>query len=106
VKKMRLPRRPFNRRARVFLLALSLSALLAAAPDSVSDAMMLLADALGRAGTTDGPKLRDAIAETRNFPGVTGPITINAERDAVKPAVVMRLLDGKFLYRETIYPDD
>jgi branched-chain amino acid transport system substrate-binding protein len=79
-------------------------------PDAVAalgyDAMMLLADALGRAGTTDGPKLRDAIAQTRNFPGVTGPISINSERDAVKPAVVMRLFDGKFIYRETINPDD
>jgi len=79
------------------------------APDAMAalgyDAMMLLADALGRAGGTDGPKLRDAIAQTRNFPGVTGPITLNAERDAVKPAVVVRLLDGKFLYRETIHPD-
>jgi branched-chain amino acid transport system substrate-binding protein len=70
------------------------------------DAMMLLADALQRAGTTDGPKLRDAIAETRSFPGVTGPISINAERDAVKPAVILRLFDGKFLYRETVYPDE
>jgi branched-chain amino acid transport system substrate-binding protein len=68
--------------------------------------MMLLADALGRAGTTDGPRLRDAIAQTTAFPGVTGPITINAERSATKPAVVQRLLDGKFLYHETVYPDD
>ncbi|HEY0379131.1 MAG TPA: ABC transporter substrate-binding protein [Pyrinomonadaceae bacterium] len=80
------------------------------APDALAalgyDAMMVLADALGRAGTTDGPKLRDAIAETRNFPGVTGPISINSERNAVKPALVLRLLDGKFLYHETIYPED
>jgi branched-chain amino acid transport system substrate-binding protein len=70
------------------------------------DAMMILADAIKRAGTTDGEKLRDAIAKTRNFPGVTGSITIDSERNAVKPAIIFRLLDGKFVYHETIYPDN
>ena len=79
------------------------------APDSLAalgyDAMMLLADALRRAGGTDGPKLRDAIAQTKNFPSVNGPVSINSERNAVRPAVVQRLLDGKFVYHETIHPD-
>ena len=78
-------------------------------PDALAalgyDAMMLLADALSRAGTTDGPALRDAIAQTANFQGVTGPITFDAGRNAVKPVIVQRLLDGKFVYHETIYPD-
>src|SRR5690242_16608094 len=55
------------------------------APDAIAalgyDAMRVLGDALKRAGSTDGPKLRDAIAQTKNFPGVTGTITINAERN-------------------------
>ena len=81
------------------------------APDAIAalayDAMKILGDALKRAGTTDGPKLRDAIAQTVNFPGVTGTITINAERDAVKPAVVLKLepTGRKFIYTETIQPE-
>ena len=69
--------------------------------------MKILGDALKRAGTTDGPKLRDAIAQTVNFPGVTGTITINADRDAVKPAVVLKLepTGRKFIYTETIQPE-
>lgn len=78
-------------------------------PDALAalgyDAMRVLADALKRAGTSEGPKLRDAIAATKDFPGVTGVITINAERNAVKPAVVLKLQDGKYVYQETITPD-
>jgi branched-chain amino acid transport system substrate-binding protein len=78
-------------------------------PDALAalgyDAMRVLGDALKRAGTTQGPKLRDAIASTKDFAGVTGVITINAERNAVKPAVVLKLQDRKYVYQETIKPD-
>ena len=67
--------------------------------------MKVLADSLKRSGTTNGQKLRDAIAGTKDYPGVTGVITINAERNAVKPAVVLKLQDGKYVYQETIKPD-
>jgi branched-chain amino acid transport system substrate-binding protein len=78
-------------------------------PDALAalgyDAMKVLADAIKRAGTTEGPKLRDAINTTKNFPGVTGTITIDADRNAVKPAVVLKLQDRKYIYQETIYPE-
>ena len=69
------------------------------------DSAMVLFDAIKRAGTTEGPKLRDAIAQTKDFPGVTGKITLDAERNANKPAVVLEIKDGKFVYRETISPE-
>ena len=69
------------------------------------DAMRFLADAIQRAGTTNGPKLRDAIAATKNFPGVTGIISFDSERNAIKPAAVLKLQDGKYIYQETIQPD-
>jgi branched-chain amino acid transport system substrate-binding protein len=78
------------------------------APDAIAalgyDAMNVLADAIKRAGTTESAKLRDAIAQTKGFPGVTGSININEHRDAVKPAVVFELRDKKFVYKETIQP--
>lgn len=78
------------------------------APDAIAalayDAMNVLADSIKRAGTTDGTKLRDAIAQTKNFAGVTGSININAQRDAVKPAVIFELRDKKLVYKETIQP--
>ena len=78
-------------------------------PDALAalgyDSMRVLADAIQRAGTTDGAKLRDAIAQTNNFAGVTGLITIDKDRNAVKPAVVLKLQDQKFVYETTIYPE-
>lgn len=69
------------------------------------DAMRVLADAIQRAGSTEGPKLRNALAQTKNFSGVTGLITINNERNAIKPAVILKLLDRKYVYQETIQPE-
>ncbi|MCU1265307.1 MAG: putative branched chain amino acid transporter, periplasmic amino acid-binding protein [Acidobacteria bacterium] len=69
------------------------------------DAMRVLIDAIQRAGTTEGPKLREALAQTKSFPGVTGIITINEERNAIKPAVVLQLQDRKYIYQETIQPE-
>ncbi len=78
-------------------------------PDALAalgyDSMKVLADAITRAGGTNGAKLRDAIAQTKNFAGVTGSISIDKDRNAVKPAVVLRLQDGKFNYDTTIYPE-
>jgi branched-chain amino acid transport system substrate-binding protein len=69
------------------------------------DTMRVLADAIQRAGSTEGPKLRNALAQTKNFSGVTGLITINDERNAIKPAVILKLLDRKYVYQETIQPE-
>ena len=68
------------------------------------DATKILFDAMTRGGVTDSARLRDALAQTKNFPGVTGIINIDANRNAVKPAVVLKLLDLKFIYQETIQP--
>ncbi len=75
-------------------------------PDALAalayDAARILGDAITRAGSTDGAKVRDEIAETKDFPGVTGSISINADRNAVKPAVILKIENGKFLLVETI----
>lgn len=66
-----------------------------ATPDGLAalgyDAAKILFDAMKRANSVEGPKLRDAIAATKDFPGVTGSITINAQRDAQKSAVVVEM---------------
>ncbi len=78
-------------------------------PDALAalgyDAAKILVDAMGRAGSTDGAKVRDALAATKDFQGVTGSITINADRNAVKPAVILKVENGKFTLVETIKPE-
>jgi len=77
-------------------------------PDAMAalgyDSAMILADAIKRAGTTDSEPLRDAIAATKNYPAVTGMITLDAQRNANKPAVILEIKDGKFRYVETVSP--
>lgn len=78
------------------------------APDAMAalgyDSAMLLADAIKRVGTTDGTKVRDALAATKDFAGITGNITIDKDRNATKPAVILQVKDGKFKFVETINP--
>jgi branched-chain amino acid transport system substrate-binding protein len=69
------------------------------------DATRVLAGAIERSGSTEAPKIRNALAETKNFPGVTGVISIDADRNAIKPAVVLKLEDGQNIYQETIQPE-
>ncbi len=68
------------------------------------DAMKLLADALGRAKSLEPKDIREAIAETKNFPGVTGAITIDEDRNAVKPAVILRITGGRYTLAKTFPP--
>jgi len=77
-------------------------------PDALAalgyDAGGILFDAIRRAGSTEGAKIRDALAATTGFRGVTGTIAIDADRNARKPAVIVAVGDGKMTYRETIQP--
>lgn len=68
------------------------------------DAAKLLADAIGRAGTTEGRALRDALAATKGWMGVTGTMTFDANRNPVKPIVILEIKDGKTSLRETMTP--
>ena len=54
-----------------------------------------------RAGTTDSKALRDAIAQTKNFSGATGTISMDANRNADKPLVVVQIKDKTFKYLAT-----
>ncbi len=79
-------------------------------PDALSalgyDSANVLADAIKRAGTTEEPKLRDAIASTKDFAGVTGKITIGPDRNPVgKKIVVIAIKNGKLTLATTIDPN-
>jgi branched-chain amino acid transport system substrate-binding protein len=77
-------------------------------PDSVAalayDAARVAIEAMKRAPDLSGPALRDAIAATKDFPGVAGKITLNAQRDAVKQAVVLKVANGKTEFVTTVSP--
>ncbi|MFM8269985.1 MAG: ABC transporter substrate-binding protein [Pseudomonadota bacterium] len=69
------------------------------------DAASIAIDAIQRAPDLSPKNIRDAIASTRNYQGVTGVVSINTGRNAVKPAVVLKVeSSGKFSYVSSINP--
>jgi branched-chain amino acid transport system substrate-binding protein len=79
-------------------------------PDALAalgyDAARVLADAMKRASKLDGPSLRDAIAATKGFPGVTGTLTIGPDRDAIgKKLVIEEIKNGQLTLKATVEPD-
>ena len=77
-------------------------------PDSLGalgyDAAKVALAALARAKDLSGPSIREEIAKTREHAGVAGNITLNDQRNAVKPAVVLQVKDGKAIYVATVNP--
>jgi branched-chain amino acid transport system substrate-binding protein len=80
-----------------------------AVPDSMAatgyDAARVAADAIARANDFSGQAIAEAIAGTKDYPGVTGVITIDKDHNAVKPAVVLEVKGGKANWVATIAPD-
>jgi len=68
------------------------------------DAVTLVADAIRRAGSTEAKALRGALAATRDFPGATGATTLDARRDALKEAAIMKVTGGKIVFVEAVRP--
>ncbi len=77
-------------------------------PDAMAilgyDAMKLMADAITRAGSTAGRKIRDALATTKDFPGASGNITIDKNRNAQKPIVILKIVDDKPTFVSIVEP--
>jgi branched-chain amino acid transport system substrate-binding protein len=61
-----------------------------------------------KAGSTERKtaeaKLRDMIAATKDYAGVTGSITLDANRNASKPLVVLEIKGGKKVFNTSINP--
>jgi branched-chain amino acid transport system substrate-binding protein len=68
-------------------------------PDAMAilgyDALYLMVDAIRRAGSTEPAKIRAALAGTKDFPGASGNITIDKDRNARKPIVILKYDHGK-----------
>jgi branched-chain amino acid transport system substrate-binding protein len=67
-------------------------------PDDLSalyyDGAGLLFEAIRRADSTDPARIRDALATTKDYRGVTGNITIDEHRNATKPEVILKIENG------------
>jgi branched-chain amino acid transport system substrate-binding protein len=58
------------------------------------DATNMLADAMTRAKSLSPSDVRDALASTKDLEGAAGKITMGADRNPIKPAVVLKVVNG------------
>lgn len=77
-------------------------------PDALAalgyDAAKILTAAIERAPDLSGKAIRDELSKTKDFPGVTGKISLNENRDAVKSAVVIQVDGNNRKFVTTINP--
>jgi branched-chain amino acid transport system substrate-binding protein len=97
---------PQNKAPRVVKFVNDYTKLYGTTPDALAavayDAAYILSDAIKRAGSPDRAKIRDALASTKNFVGVTGTISMDKDRNAVKPLVVLKVNGKQADYVTTI----
>lgn len=68
------------------------------------DAGLLMIDAIKRANSTDPAKIREALEQTKNLQLSTGLVTIDANHNPIKSAVVIEMKDGKQVFKEKVTP--
>jgi branched-chain amino acid transport system substrate-binding protein len=68
------------------------------------DCYFLIMDALERAKTTEGPKLRQALAQTRDFSGVSGSITMGPDNNPIKEVNILKVQGGRFVFVTKMTP--
>jgi branched-chain amino acid transport system substrate-binding protein len=76
-------------------------------PDALAalgyDATNVMLDAIKRAGSTDGDKIKDAM-KTTDLQTVTGKVKFDGDRNPVKSAVIIEIKGGKQVFRTTVNP--
>jgi len=68
------------------------------------DAGFFMKEAVKKAGSNDPLKIRDAISSMQNFDGITGKITLDKNRNAVKPAVIVTTTEKEFKFYSRVNP--
>jgi branched-chain amino acid transport system substrate-binding protein len=61
------------------------------------DTAMIIADAIGRAGSTTPAKVRDALAATKDYQGLIGAVTIDKDRELVLHLRRLVVRNGQFV---------
>ncbi len=77
-------------------------------PDAMAvlgyDAAGLLYDAIKRAGSDEPQKIRDALAATRDYQGVSGSLTMDENRNAKKRIVILKIENGAIKFADAMTP--
>ena len=68
------------------------------------DSALLVINAIKTANAVDTVKIKDAMAKTSGFNGVSGNVTFNAQHNPVKSAVIIEYKDGAQVFKTKINP--
>lgn len=68
------------------------------------DSLGIVADAIKRAKSTKPSDIRDALVVTKNYPGITGTITFDKDRNPTKSAVVLEATASNFVFHSRVNP--
>lgn len=68
------------------------------------DTVYLLKDAIERAGSTDGTKIKEALEATDNLDLVTGLYSVDEQHHPVKSATILEFVDGKQVFNTKVNP--
>ncbi|TET15171.1 MAG: hypothetical protein E3J82_01170 [Candidatus Thorarchaeota archaeon] len=66
------------------------------------DAMRIVASAIRRGGMSPG-RIKQALYDTKDFPGVAGSTTFDENGDAIKPVSIKTVRDGEFVWLKMDY---
>ncbi|MEO8381083.1 MAG: ABC transporter substrate-binding protein [Acidobacteriota bacterium] len=68
------------------------------------DALKIFAAAARRAGSLDRKAIRDQIAATKEYDGVSGMITMGADRNPIKPVAMIKIENGQMNFAGWVKP--
>lgn len=68
------------------------------------DGGLMMADAIKRANSTDPVKIKEALAQIKNLQVVTGILSMDANHDPIKSAVIIEMKDGKQTFKTKVNP--
>jgi len=68
------------------------------------DSVQMLAQAIKDAGSADPVQIKDALAKIKDFVGVTGKITIDANHNPIKAGIIIEYIDGKQVMKTRVQP--
>ena len=68
------------------------------------DSVQILAQAIKDAGEADPVKIKDALANIKDFEGITGKMTIDEQHNPVKAGVILEYKDGNQVMNTRIQP--
>ena len=68
------------------------------------DSLRIFVDAVRRANSLDGKAIRDQIAATKDYQGVSGTITMGADRNPIKPVAMIKIENGRMNFAGWVSP--